>query len=108
MSFPAKIKQLFLTLQAQCKFTQELANNLCDIEFCQQNGLQTEFSVLRPKGMSEFDGIGKNRRYYPYTKFNFKIDDKEYIFTNHWFARNELSIQKFFEHYLSKNTIKEI
>jgi hypothetical protein len=108
MSFPAKIKQLFLTLQAQCKFTQELANNLCDIEFCQQNGLQTEFSVLRPKGMSEFDGIGRNRRYYPYGKSNFKIDDKEYIFTNHWLARNELSIQKFFEHYLSKNTIKEI
>jgi len=108
MSFPAKLKKLFLILQKKDKFSSDLANKLCDIEFCKQNELQTEFPVLRPKGKSEFDDSGKYRRYYPYEKFNLKINDKEYIFTNNWFSKNVLSIQKFFNYFLKAEIIKEI
>jgi len=107
MSFPAKVKELFLTLQSQGKFTANLANNLCNIDFCKAQELQTEFPVLRPRGSSEFDDNKKHRRYYPHNKFCIKIQNDEYVFTNNWFARNESSIQKFFSQYLDIDTVRK-
>lgn len=108
MSFPAKIKKLFLILQEQKELSQNLADNLCDIEYCKGFKLQTEFPVLRHKGMSEFDNTGKNRRYYPFDKFNLRTKNKEYIFTNNWYEKNKSSIQSFFSNYLPEDTVKNV
>ncbi|MCX5882366.1 MAG: hypothetical protein NTU74_11385, partial [Deltaproteobacteria bacterium] len=108
MSFPAKVKKLFEKLKEQGKFTPGLAEHLCDIRYCNKHELQTEFPVFRQRGMSEFDDTGKNRRYYPYYKFNFKIGDREYIFTNNWFSKNAEAIQKFFDIHLNTLIVREI
>lgn len=107
MSFPAKIKILFEKLKETGHFSPELAQKLCDIHFCESQGLQTEFSVLRDKGKSEFDTSGKNRRYYPCDKFSFTIGKKEYLFTNNWVERNTPLIVKFFEKYLDSMFIQK-
>jgi hypothetical protein len=70
MSFPSKVKILFEKLFEEKRNQSVIANNLCDIQYCRTHGLQTEFPVLRLKGMSEFDDSGKNRRDYPIKNFN--------------------------------------
>lgn len=108
MSFPAKIKKIFLKLQDQNVLTQELADKLCDIQYCKEHKLQTEFPVLRLKGMSEFDASGKNRRYYPFHKFHLKTENKNYLFTNNWYERNKSEIKLFFVNLLPMDIINNI
>jgi hypothetical protein len=108
MSFPAKIKILFLFLHKEHKLTKKLAEDLCNIQFCKDNKLQTEFAVFRRKGMSEFDKYNKHRRYYPANKFTINVENNEYIFTNNWFERNSYDIGKFFSKYLSTKIINTV
>ena len=108
MSFPAKVKEIFLILQNKNVFTQELADQLCDIQFCQKHKLQTEFPVLRLKGMSEFDATGTYRRYYPFHRFHLKTENKEYLFTNNWYEKNKNEIKLFFINLLPVDTVDSI
>ncbi len=108
MSFPAKIKEIFLELQKKNLLTQELADNLCDIQYCKNNGLQTEFPVLRLQGNSEFDSSGKNRRYYPFNKFHLKTKNKSYLFTNNWYERNKKTTNQFSIKMLPADVINRI
>ena len=100
MSFPAKVKLLFEKLYENGYFSAELAERLCDIEYCRSQGLQTEFPVLRIKGESEFSDCGSYRRYYPKATYKFSIGARDYIFTNNWYAKNAGQLSRFFEEYL--------
>lgn len=108
MSFPGKVKRLFVKLNESGKFSSELAKDLCTIEYCKDLGLQTEYPVLRLKGESEFCDKRKHRRYYPYAKFNFSIEANSYIFTNNWFVKNARQLQKFFEQYLDEKFVRKV
>ena len=100
MSFPQKVRILFEKLKASGLFTSELAEKLCNLEYCRKHKLQTEFPILRHKGKSEHSADGNHRRYYPSNKYYLSIGNKEYIFTNNWFERQTKYLLLFFNNYL--------
>jgi len=107
MSFPAKVKKLFVELNATGNFSIELANQLCEIEYCRDIGLQTKYPILRKNGESEFDMKGY-RRYYPFSKFNISVGKQEFIFTNNWFEQHRDRLCLFFESYLDDAFLDDI
>lgn len=107
MSFPEKVKKIFVALQEKHDLPEKLADELSDIEFCKRHKLQTQFPVLRKRGESEFDASGKNRRYYPFSSFGIIIHGKDYILTNNWYKKDASLIKSFFSKYLSVGNIEE-